>query len=60
MENFQSINKRVNLAHESFHKDDLAEADAHVTELGRESLMNVKSRIRILKFLLMYLNGKST
>lgn len=38
MENFQAVDKRVDFTHEPFHKNDFAQANAHVAQLGRETL----------------------
>ena len=38
MQDFQAVNKWINLSHESFHKNDFAQADAHVTKFCRKPL----------------------
>ena len=41
MEHFEAVDERVNFAHETFHEDDFAEADAHVAQFGRKGLASI-------------------
>lgn len=38
MQHFQAVDERVDFAHEALHEDDLAEANAHVTQFCGERL----------------------
>jgi hypothetical protein len=41
MEHFEAVDERVDFAHETFHEDDFAEADAHVAQFGRKGLATI-------------------
>ena len=42
MKNFKSVDKWVDFTHETLHKDDFTEANAHVAQFGRKSLQLVE------------------